>query len=84
MNKRYDDKLIYKIIRLWPIIISVVLVLVTFGMIKKELAYTAEELDSNRLWHEEIDERIARLEEAMNQLPEIRADIKCILKEMRN
>ena len=77
------DSRVDQILKLWPIL-AVVLAAVSGYTILKVRAADMEKIASKM--EDKIDNhetRISRTEEAISQLPEIRADIKDILKEIR-
>lgn len=68
MNKRFDDTIIWKIIKLWPILLALIMASIAYGTIKNTV--------------EEHSLRLIKLEEIIFQIPEIKTDIKHILKHL--
>lgn len=83
MNHRWDDTGIAKFTKLWPIILSALVAAIAFGSIRTEVTEN-QDLDKRQEFRlEKQGDRIARLEQAVQDIPEIRRDIKEILRRVR-
>ena len=83
MNRRFEDAGIFKILKLWPIFLGVATVLISIGALKGEIESNRNRLIQNEECHVIFDERIRRLEIIIAQFPELKQDLKEILKELR-
>ena len=88
MNHRFDDRGFWRGIKmlgtLWPVVISVIILITTFAIMRTTLDAHDSAIKINTQEHKVIDTRITRLEANMDLLPEMRSDIKRLLTRKRN
>jgi len=88
MNRRIQDERYYKILTtiksIWIPLTTLVALLIGIGVLKAERDYVLGEIRQNIVDHRDFNNRIIRLEDAVEQFPEIRKDIKDILRNVRN
>lgn len=89
-NRRNDDKPMIKVLKMWPIVLSIIALVVSFTVLKVTVeANTARiqknlcTLEKNSEDHDMFRQRLIRLETISDMIPEMRADIKKILQENR-
>jgi hypothetical protein len=82
-NKRFEDANMWKAIRivssLWPLITSILIVVVAFATMHATLSAHDAAIKQNTAEHIILTDRIARLETAISLIPEMRSDIKLLL-----
>lgn len=78
-KRRYEDTAIGKLVKLWPIILGLVMVAVAWGTVQTKLTYM--EKGFGKIEDHEII--ISQHSEALKILPEMREDIKSLLREVR-
>ena len=83
MTRRFDDTVFGSLVKAWPILVLIGSMLIYFGVFKAKLTLADEEFKINRVEHQKLNERLAQVESAVAQLPEMRQDIKSILREMK-
>lgn len=79
MNRRFDDTFFGKLVNAWPIILSVIAVIVSFAIMQTTLMEHGESLKTNLIEHKDVMNRLARLETISDMIPEMRNDIKRLL-----
>jgi hypothetical protein len=84
VNKRFDDYGFGRFLKLWPIIFAVVSLIGALAVSSKSITEHSRSIETNAVEHKEIYSKINRLEAIVELIPEMRADIKTILKERRN
>lgn len=87
MERRTDDSFLGFTRQYWPIIVSLFGLAVSVGVIKTRVDSHEVAICENRIEHRNIGDRMARVEQNQilmaEQIPEIRNDIKQILREIR-
>ena len=81
MNRRFDDALIWKIIKAWPLILGLIAVLIAFVTMQNTLDAHTNILNESKADRSDLRQRITRVESAIEILPEMRADIKTLLRQ---
>ncbi len=66
--------------RMWPLVVAFIAIISSFVLMQQAVGQNKEEMSINRMEHKEIFSRVARLETVMEMLPEMRADIKQLIK----
>ena len=64
---------------LWPVIVSAIIVISSFAIMKTTLDAHEKAIELNTEEHKKIDFRITRLEDSISLIPEMRNDIKTLL-----
>lgn len=82
-TRRYEDKLVGKLVRIWPLIVGVVLVILAFGSIQTKIVYIEKDAQESKVRIDNHEGLLYQHAEALRMLPEMRADIKSLLKETR-
>lgn len=67
----------------WPLFLAVLGMAAGVGAFQVRVSEMEEQVDANLASVREFDVRVARLEEAITQIPEIRADIKILLRRSK-
>jgi len=84
MNRRFDDNGLGKLMKAWPLILSLAAVLMTFAIMQTTLQAHTEALKESKVDRIELRTRLIRVEAAMEMLPEMRQDIKTLLRGNRH
>lgn len=84
MNRRHDDNGICRYIKLWPIVLAIVALVSSFALMKNAVAQNTKDVMQNRVEHKEIFQRLDRVETVIEMIPEMRQDIKTLLKGDKN
>jgi len=83
MNRRFDDNGYWRLLKLWPVIISLLLVATAFAVVQVKVDLNSKGLDENKIEHDEFRTRITRLENMPEMITEMRNDIKTLIKSRR-
>ena len=79
--QRKDDTGMAKILKYWHVVFALVALACSFAIIQNTVAQNREELGKNRADHREIFDRLEHVETVVGFLPEMRSDIKTLLRE---
>lgn len=82
-SRRFDDSMFGKIIKLVPLIIVLMTGLVGYGVLKQQAKDDHDLLKSSVAGLGDHERRLIRLEQIAEQIPEMRKDIKDLLRRMR-
>lgn len=72
-----------KIMEVWPILVAFLGVAAAAGAIQVKVSALESHTEQDRSEFHDLDNRLVRVEEAISQLPEIRQDVKELLKRTR-
>lgn len=75
--------MIENIIKAWPIFLAVGLSLIGYGTLQGEVKNSKEQVQKIEEQNLDQEKRLSQVEEAVKQLPEMRQDIKEILKRLK-
>lgn len=81
MNRRFDDSLFWKLIKAWPLVVSLLAVISAFAVMQTTLQAHSCALKENTVEHKEIINKVTRLEAIVDMLPEMRDDIKRLIRK---
>jgi hypothetical protein len=94
MNMRYYDKVPFKYFdlfaKLWPVAVSIIVLILAIAYKNNEIEAHERALSKNTIDHNVIDnrltvdeQRIVRIETTLDILPEMRSDIKTLLRRSK-
>lgn len=72
-----------KLVKVWPVILSLIAVSVGYGMIRQNVFFQEKKNDAQDVILRSNSDRITRLETTIELLPEMRQDIKTMLRYQR-
>lgn len=84
MNRRFDDTMFWKIVKAWPIILSVFVIISTIIIMQTTIQAHTDSLRESKADRADLRMRITRVEAAIELLPEMRNDIKTLLRNGRH
>lgn len=82
-SRRNDDTVIGKLLKIWPLMIALVMVAIAWGTVQTKLLYLEKDLEKISNDKIKTELTVAEHSEALKILPEMREDIKKILREFR-
>lgn len=72
-----------RVIKMWPVILAALMCAVAFGVLKTEVSGQGAEIKETKAIVDRHSQQITRLETIAEMIPELRADVKSLLRSQR-
>ena len=82
LHRRVDDKIVGKLMKYWPVIVSVAILCAWYGATNRDINYLKENLGIEIVKRNEHETRLSKVEQAITSIPEIQKDVKEILRRL--
>jgi|GEM_PF-3152493 len=82
-KQRWDDAGVAKAMKFWPVIMGIVTLAFALGIASSTISGISVRVDDGEKINNEQSKQIATLEAVVKEMPEMRSDIKAILREIR-